>query len=76
MNPSNIRWTVTDTPSGWNAHLELPWSELRLPPGAPVSFDISADDNAGVTRRLQKTWSGTLFNHRYRHNFGFWIPEK
>lgn len=76
VNPSNIRWTVTDTPSGWNAHLELPWSELRLPPGAPVSFDISADDNTGAARRLQKTWSGTLFNHRYRHNFGFWIPEK
>lgn len=76
VSPSNIRWTVTDTPSGWSAHLELPWSELRLPPGAPVSFDISADDNAGAARRLQKTWSGTLFNHRYRHNFGFWVPEK
>ena len=76
VNPSNIRWSASDTPSGWTAHLELPWSELRLPVNSPVSFDVSADDNNGVARRLQKTWSGTVYNHRYRHNFGFWIPEK
>lgn len=72
---SSIRWKLTDTGTGYNAEVEIPWSELRLTPGSPVSFDVAVDDNDGNVRRLQKTWSGTTFNYMLRHNFGFWIPE-
>lgn len=72
---SSIRWKLTDTENGYAAVLEIPWRELRQAPGSPVSFDIAVNDNDGKRRRLQKTWSGTRFNHQFRHNFGFWIPE-
>lgn len=72
---SSIRWKLTDTENGYAAVLEIPWRELRQAPGTPVSFDIAVNDNDGKKRRLQKTWSGTRFNHLFRHNFGFWIPE-
>lgn len=76
VNPDNLRWKLTDTGDGYTAELEIPWSELHLAPNSPVSFDIAVNDNDGAARRVQKTWSGTAFNYKFRHNFGFWIPGK
>ncbi len=74
VDPAKLRWQITDTPTGYTAHLEIPWSELRLPPNSPVSFDAAVNDNDGQTRTCQLTWSGTPENFRHRHTFGFWLP--